>query len=153
MLLEHMSTVVLHLLNSLKYLPELIVINVGTSDFTRFSNSQQTANIKYMVQACKALTQKVECQLNNFRDLFLNLMVSLPWYIGWRSQRVAHRVGSHFNGRWQLLYSLPRCLHGQGALRSSESQWLVTTGSEYVFSRYHYSSKKGVQALPGSPRG
>ena len=60
MLLEHAPAAVLDLLNQSKYLPELIIMNVGMSDFSRFSNSQQRANIKYMVQACKALTQKVE---------------------------------------------------------------------------------------------
>ena len=98
MLLEHMPTTVLDLLNSLKYLPELIVINVGMSDFTRFPNSQQRVNIKKMAHACKALTKKVEHQSDNFRGLFLNLMVSLPWYIGWKSQWAACRARSHFNG-------------------------------------------------------
>ena len=59
MLLEHMPAVVLNMLNNLKYLPELIVINVGASDFTRFSNSEQRANIQKMVALCKALTKKV----------------------------------------------------------------------------------------------
>ena len=58
MLLEHTPAMVLDLLNSLKYLPELIVINVGMSDFTRFSNSQQRANIKKMIVACKVLTKR-----------------------------------------------------------------------------------------------
>ena len=87
MLLEHTPAVVLDLLNSLKNLPELIMINVGTSNFTKFSNSQQRANIKYMVQTCKALTQKVEHQSDNFKGIFLSLMVSLPWYISVKSQR------------------------------------------------------------------
>ena len=98
MLLEHAPATVLHLLNKSRYLPELIVINVGMSDFSRFSNSQQRANIKYMVWACKALTQKVERQSDNFKGIFLNLMISLLWYIGWESQRVAHRACSRFNG-------------------------------------------------------
>ena len=51
-----------------------------------------------MIVACKALTKKVEWQSDNFRGLFLNLMVSLPWYIGWKSQRAACRACSRFNG-------------------------------------------------------
>ena len=98
MLLEHMPATVLDMLNNLQYLPELIVINVGASDFTKYSNSQQWANIRKMVVACKALTKKVVRQTDNFRGLFLNLMVSLPWYIGWKSQRAAHRDHFHFNG-------------------------------------------------------
>ena len=82
MLLEHAPATVLNLLKQSRYLPELIAINIGMSDFSRCSNSQQRANIKYMVQACKALTQKVERQSDNFKGIFLNLMISLPWYIG-----------------------------------------------------------------------
>ena len=40
MLLEHTPAMVLDMINYYKYLPELVVINVGTSDFTRYSNSQ-----------------------------------------------------------------------------------------------------------------
>ena len=86
------------MLNNLKYLPELIVINVGASNFTRFSTSEQRANIRKMVAPCKALTKKVFRPTDNFRGLFLNLMISLPWYVGWKSQRVACRARSHLNG-------------------------------------------------------
>ena len=37
--LEHVPAVVLDVLNNYKYLPELVVINVGASDFTRYTNS------------------------------------------------------------------------------------------------------------------
>ena len=98
MLLEHTPTAVLNMINYYKYLPELVVINVGASDYTRFSNSQQRANIKRMVSSCKALTKQVVRPMDNFCGFFLNLMISLPWYVGWKSQRVARRVRSHLNG-------------------------------------------------------
>ena len=41
MLLEHMPTMVLDMINHYKYLPELVVVNIRTSDFTRYTNSQQ----------------------------------------------------------------------------------------------------------------
>ena len=85
MLLEHMPTVVLDIINHYKYLPELVVINVGASDFTRYSNSQQQANIKKMVSSCKALTKQVVRPTDNFWGFFLNLMISLSWYVGWKS--------------------------------------------------------------------
>ena len=88
----------LHLINENKYLPEVIVISVGMSDFSRFTNSQQRANIRYMVRASKALTQKVERQSDNFKGIFINLLISLPWYVGWESQRAARRARSRFNG-------------------------------------------------------
>ena len=97
MLLEHTPVAVLDMINNFKYLPELIVVNVGASNFTRFSNSEQRANIQKMVASCKALTKKVVRSTDNFWRFFLNLMISLPWYVGWKSQRVARRARSHFN--------------------------------------------------------
>ena len=98
MLLEHTPAAVLDMTNYYKYLPELVMINIGASDFTRFYNSQQRANIKRMFSSCKALTKQVMRPMDNFRGFFLNLMISLPWYMGWKSQRVARRARSHFNG-------------------------------------------------------
>ena len=34
----------------------------------------------------------------HFWSFFLNLMIPLPWYMGWKSQRAARRARSHFNG-------------------------------------------------------
>ena len=98
MLLEHMPAAVLDMINYYKYLLKLVVINVGASDFMRFSNNQQRANIKRMVSSCKALTKQVVRSTDNFQGFFLNLMISLPLYVGWKSQRVARRAKSCFNG-------------------------------------------------------
>ena len=98
MLLEHTPATVLNMINYYKYLLELVVINVGASDFMRFSKSQHRANIKRMVSSCKALTKQVVRSTDNFRGFFLNFMISLPWYVGWKSQRVARRARSCFSG-------------------------------------------------------
>ena len=98
MLLEHTPTVVLDMINYYKYLPELVVVKFRASDFTRFSNSQQHMNIKKMVTSCKALTKQVVRPTDNFRGFFLNLMISLPCYMGWKSQRATRRARYHFNG-------------------------------------------------------
>ena len=98
MLLEHTPATVLDMLNNYKYLPELVVINVGASNFTKCTNSQQRANIRKMVNSCKALTKKVVRLMDNFRGFFLNLMISPPWYVGWKSKQVARRAKSCFSG-------------------------------------------------------
>ena len=41
MLLEHTPVMVLNVINHYQYIPELMVVNVEASDFTRFTNSQQ----------------------------------------------------------------------------------------------------------------
>ena len=51
-----------------------------------------------MVIWCNALTKQVFRSTDTFRGFFLNLMISLPWYMGWRSQCAARRARSHFKG-------------------------------------------------------
>ena len=162
MLLEHMPAVVLNMLNNLKYLPELIVINVGAFDFTRFSNSEQRANIRKMVAACKALTTKVIRPTDNFRGLFLNLMISLPWYVGWKSQRVAHRARLHFNGCLATVARDQSCyiVHhdgivvtiGKGLYDQNSPGDLSDVGISMFLADIVILINKSVQAVPGGPR-
>ena len=63
----------------------------------RFTNSQQRANIQKMVIMCKVLTKQVVRSRDNFRGFFFNLMISLPWYVGWKSQRAARWARSRYN--------------------------------------------------------
>ena len=98
MLLEHTPAAVLDMINYYKYLPELVVINIRASDFTRYSNRQQRVNIRKMVSSCKALTKQFIRPTDNFWGFFLNLMISLPWCMGWKSQTAARRARSCFNG-------------------------------------------------------
>ena len=97
-MLEHTPATVLNMINNFKYLLELVVVNVWASNFTRFSNSEQRANIQKMVASCKGLTKQVIRPMDNFQGFFLNLMISLPWYVSWKSQRAARRARSNFNG-------------------------------------------------------
>ena len=97
MLLEHVPATVLDMINHYKYIPELVVINVGMSDFTRYTDSQQWANIRKMIVICKALTKQVIRTTDTFGGFFFNLMISLPLYMGWESQCAARRARSHFN--------------------------------------------------------
>ena len=97
MLLEHMPAVVLNMINHYQYLPELVVVNFRASDVMRFTNSQQRINIRKMVTSCKALTKQVVRPTDIFRGFFFNLMISLPWYVGWQSQR-ATRCARSWHG-------------------------------------------------------
>ena len=49
MMLEHALAAVLDMVNSYKYLPEVIVIHVGTMGFSRVTNHQIHMNIKNLV--------------------------------------------------------------------------------------------------------
>ena len=98
MLLEHMPAMVLEMINHYQYIPELVLVNVGASDFTRFTSSQQHANIGKMTIMCKALTKQVVRPTDTFHGFFFNLMILLPWYVGWKIQRATRHVRSQFNG-------------------------------------------------------
>ena len=80
-MLEHTPATVLDMLNNYKHLPELVAINIGALDFTKYTNSQQRVNIRKMVNSCKALTKQIVRPTDNFWGFFLNLMISLPWYM------------------------------------------------------------------------
>ena len=56
MLLEHTPATVLDLVNRYKYSPELIVIHIGASVFSRVTNHQIRVNIQNMVLSCKKIT-------------------------------------------------------------------------------------------------
>ena len=98
MLLRHMPAEVLDMINHYQYISELVVVNVGVSDFVRFTKSQQRPNIWKTVITYKALTRQVVRSTDNFHGFFFNLMISLPWYVGWKSQRAVMCTRSRFNG-------------------------------------------------------
>ena len=56
MLFEHMLAMVLDMINRCKYLPELIVVHIGASDFSSVTNHQIRVNIQNMVLSCKKMT-------------------------------------------------------------------------------------------------
>ena len=85
MLLGHMPAVMLDMVNKYKYLPELIIIHVGASDFSRVTNHQQIT-----AAACRST--------DSFHGLMFSLMLSLPFYINWDSQWAARQARAHFNG-------------------------------------------------------
>ena len=109
MLLEHMPAIVLYMINHCQYIPELVVVNVGASDFMRFSNSQQWANIRQMVVTCKALTRQVVRSTDTFHGFFFNLMILLLWYIGWKCQRAVRHARSRFSGHLASMVQDHRC--------------------------------------------
>ena len=98
MSLEHMPAVVLDMINRYKYLPELIVVHVGASDFSRATNHQIRVNIQNMVLSCKKITAVACWSTDLIQGFMISLMLSLPFYINWHSQRAAQRARAHFKG-------------------------------------------------------
>ena len=56
MLLEHMPAMVLDMVNRYNYLPKLIIVHVGASDFSSVTTHQIRTNIHNMVVNCKKIT-------------------------------------------------------------------------------------------------
>ena len=90
-----MPAIVLDMVNRYKYLP---VIQVGALDFSRVTNHQICANIQNMVLNCKKITTVACRSTDSFQGFMFSLMLSLPFYINWGSQRGVRRARAHFNG-------------------------------------------------------
>ena len=90
-LLVHMPAMVLDMVNRCKYLPDLIVVHIGASDFSRVTNHQIRVNIQNMVLSCKKITVAACRSTDTFRGFMFSLMLCLPFYINWDSQRAAWR--------------------------------------------------------------
>ena len=106
MMLKHTPATVLNMKNRYKYLPELIVIHVGASEFSRVTNHQIQVNIQNMVLNCKKITTAACRSTDSFQGFMFLLMLSLTFYINWDSQRAARRARAHFNGLLVLLAQL-----------------------------------------------
>ena len=98
MLLEHMPAMVLNLVNRYKYLPELIIVHVGASEFSRITNHQIWTNIHNIVINCKKITTAVTRSTDSYCGFMFSLMLSLLFYINWDSQQAARWARAHFNG-------------------------------------------------------
>ena len=86
------------MVNSYKYLPELIIIHIGASDFSRVTSYQIHMNISNMVQNCKKITTAACRSTDMFKGFMFSLMLSLPFYLNWDSQHAARWAQAHFNG-------------------------------------------------------
>ena len=98
MMLEHTPAMVLNMVIRYKYLPELIIIHVGASNFSRVTNHQIQVNIQNMVPSCKKITIAAYRSTDSFQGFIFLLMLSLPFYINWDSQRAVRRARACFNG-------------------------------------------------------
>ena len=110
MISEHMLAAVLNMVNRYKYLPELIVIHVGASGFSRVTNHKIHINIKNMVLNCKKITTAACRSTDSFQGIMFSLMLSLPFYINWDSQRAARQARAHFS--MGLRPSMPSLMGG-----------------------------------------
>ena len=86
------------MVNKYKYLPELIIIHVGASDFSRVTNHQIWINTQDMVLNCKKITVAACRSTDSFCGFMFLLMLSLPFYINRDSQWAARQARAHFNG-------------------------------------------------------
>ena len=109
MLMEHVPTALIHLLNMHKCIPDVIVIHVGESDFSQVSNKQPRCNVEKLTAKVKKLLKLVDTHSVRCRAVFYSHMVSLPWYMGWNKQRAAHRARARLNG------AIAKCTQDCGA--------------------------------------
>ena len=94
MLLEHTLAAVQDMVNRYKYLPQLIIVHLGASDFSRVTNHQIWINIQNMVLNCKKITTAACRSTDSFCGFMFSLMLSLPFYI----LQAVWRAKARFNG-------------------------------------------------------
>ena len=79
MFFNHVLLAILDLLNSLQYVPQFIVVHVGTSDFSKYNNVQQHQNIKMMMQKINKLVKAIDTHHSHgLKGIFYSLMISVP---------------------------------------------------------------------------
>ena len=82
MFFDHVPLAVLDLFNTLEYVPQLIVLHVGASDFSKYNNLTQWQNITTMMKKVKLVKAVDTPHSDGFKGLFYLLMLSVPWYPG-----------------------------------------------------------------------
>ena len=98
MLMEHVPMALIHLLNTHRCIPDVIVFCAGESDFSWESNKQQRCNVADVTAKVKKLLKSVDTHSVGCRAVFYSHMVSLPWYVGWNKQTAACRARARLNG-------------------------------------------------------
>ena len=98
MFFDHVPSAILDLLNSLQYVPQFIMVHMGTSEFLKYNNLQRCQNIKIMMQKVNKLVKAVDTHhADGFYGIFYSLMISVLWYLGWKQQKAAQRAWARLN--------------------------------------------------------
>ena len=85
MFFDHVPLAVLDLFNTLRYVPQFIVVHVGASDFSKYNNHMQRQNIVTMMTKVNKLVKAVDTHHSDgFKGIFYSLMLLVPWYPGWQ---------------------------------------------------------------------
>ena len=78
MLMEHVPLPLMHLLNTHRCIPDMIVVHAGKSDFSREMNKQQHCNVADMTVKVKNLLKPVDTHSEGCWAVFYSHLVSLP---------------------------------------------------------------------------
>ena len=98
MLIEHVLTALIHLLNMHRCIPDVIVIHVSKTDFSWESNKQQRCNVVEMTARVRKLLKSMDTHSIGCRAVFYPHMASLPWCVHWNKQRATCRARARLNG-------------------------------------------------------
>ena len=95
---NHVVAAVVDLLNLNKYIPKVVLIHMGHSNF---GVMPQHLIKFYMAQMANTVRDLI-CQAQPYRHchigIFVSLMLPETWYASWNMQKVARRARAHFNG-------------------------------------------------------
>ena len=94
---NHVVAAVLDLLNSNHYIPKVVVIHTGHSNFRVMPQHL----VKFYTAQMTNMVTELLCQAQPFRHChigtFTSLMLPEQYYIGWSTQKVACKARAHYN--------------------------------------------------------
>ena len=98
MLFKQAVYAVLDLVTINCYVPWVMVIHVGQSDFGDMAQHLDKFYTEQMTQTICQIIMKAQKFCHAFISVFVSFMLPQQWYVGWRSQKAALKCHVRFNG-------------------------------------------------------
>ena len=89
---NHVVAAILDLLNSNHYVPKVIIIHTGHSDFGVMPQHLVKFYTAQMANTVTELIRKAQPFRHTHISTFMSLMLPEQWYTGWTTQRVPRRA-------------------------------------------------------------
>ena len=94
---DHVPWALVDMLNQFQYVPAVIIISVGGSEFGVTSGSKTRAKFQQMIFACRDLLRLAQPFQQNGVKLFFHLLHDQPDFLGWDSQAAARKARANLN--------------------------------------------------------
>ena len=122
-----------NLLAANKYVPSVVVLHVGVSDFGTLPNHLIGHTATQMLSMCKYLLQQAQPFPHAHIGVFTSEMLPMQWYMGWESQQQACHSRSRFNGALARAAASAECyIVPHPKLSPQDYPAFISTGSQHL---------------------